>query len=313
MSFQTNQEITHAFLVATHHGRIVCFLNLLAFLSKPFVETGFNSKKSKRGLQNTATVKFTYIPSDKKVIAQLLYEGISNSKKKDKYHYWTNKNEQFTFNLSEYNCNKLFPGIYYPIIFYMFRHGLGIHNTMSTFEKLINPPLDPLLVEFIGIAEIAEYIDIDLHKHRITKKSITLISSPLLRTIETMSILMSMANRLPTKIYVLPCLHEFESADKKANGKCDNRKNKLHSPGFFSIINAENISKCIANTQKCTNFYSMFGLDVINKKKEIPRVLATLDKITPFVRENLFIDWSFFFNFDCTLHTFTEFFQNFTN
>lgn len=299
---QNKFEPSHIFLISTHHGRLVCFLNLLAFLNDQKINTGFNDVKSKKGLQNLATIKFYYDPAKCRLQAYLFFSGIENINKKDKYQYWTKSEISYTFKGEQ--IKKLFPNV--PIIFYMFRHGLGEHNLMKSYEKIYKPPFDALLINSVGIEHLAKNLKSDLKKYNVP---ITLISSPLLRTIETMALLITYMDdtSFPYEIYILPCLHEFASNEKKIDGRCDTNQNNLKAANKIFIFNAENKSKCIMKKALCTNFQNTFP-----KKVTSMAAFNTLNQISKETRNNLKINWMYFNDkSDCRNIVFTEFFQNF--
>jgi len=315
------KDVDKIFILSSHHGRIVCFLNRLASLSaiQP-QKIGFNEPKSKMGLKNAAVVKFVYDSDTKTVYARLLYEGVAANA--SKYNYWTTaQNNIYSFSLNDDNANQLFPDITGKIVFYMMRHGVGVHNKMSALAKVFFPPYDPLLIEDNGLDAAACILERDIV--RSISKNIFYLSSPLRRCIETMCLLLVRWTKQSTQqqvqtqqqskqskqtlqkvsktIYIVPCLHEFTSRDKKMDGKCDTQANSLKPKRWR---NAQNTSICLLDRSKCTTPQDTFANNNNKKARQILRNIPDTIGIK--------IDWSKFEMTNCNDTTlFTTFFRHF--
>lgn len=299
--FQQNrrQQVKHLFIIAAHHGRIVCFLNRLAFLSKQ--SSIFRDKN--KGLQNLAVVKFSVVPFDDdktncSVVAKLLFPGIQNDEKVSKkhYEYLTKFHQSFFLPIASLFGDEPLTA---PIVFYMIRHGRGEHNVLSKTQKFLRPVFspvyDPLLVTNEGIDDAATAINTDLLTYP-NAETIYLVSSPLRRCIETLALMYPTFQTNPKivrNIIILSCLHEFTASVKKKyaqTGHCDNdSSSRLQQSGRWNARNAQNTSMCIRDTQKCSKFQNTFGLSRQHRNINVQNTLQPLKTASTFR-----IVWTFF-------------------
>jgi len=303
----TRSKVKYLFIIAAHHGRIVCFLNRLAFLSQ---EPSIFRDKNK-ALQNLAVMKFSVVPLDDmkcSVAATLLFPGIKNDEKVSKkhYEYLTEFHQSFLLPVSSLFGDKPPTD---PIVFYMIRHGRGEHNVLSSTQKLwravSSPVYDPLLVTKEGIDDAARAIHRDLTTYP-QADTIHLVSSPLRRCIETLALMYPVFqdhDKIVKEIIILSCLHEFTASVKKRyaqTGQCDHDSNRLQPSGRWNALNAQNTSMCIRNTDKCTTFQDTFGLSRQHRNVKVKQTLRSLTKFIPIV-------WTFFNrSIDCKIILFPQ-------
>jgi broad specificity phosphatase PhoE len=294
LKLQVKGSSPNIFVITTHHARIICFFNKLRKLA------GSNTEE-KLAVRNLAVIKFTYIPGESIVIVELVCEGILNNKGHDK-QWTTSQNKFYIFKLTEHNSSLIFPGYMktsIPVILYMVRHGLGLHNKKANLFKLDFNLLklitsDPLLINDHGIAVAARAMKDDISQYN--TQSVYLVSSPLRRCIETMALLVlewKNAAQEPQKksqkavIYILPCLHELPAKDKKSHGQCDNDSNALQSNSrnrWFRWLHPENTSICISHTDSCKRLTDIFkGM----KKGDLLQKLQSQS-------QSISIDWSIY-------------------
>uniref|UniRef100_A0A6C0D0F0 Uncharacterized protein n=1 Tax=viral metagenome TaxID=1070528 RepID=A0A6C0D0F0_9ZZZZ len=270
-------SIVRVFL--THHGRLACLVNLLLTLnSTPGVK-----KPNRIYLKNNSVVKVVkYFDPDSqmwKIEISLVYEGTlpSSEMSKPKYPYWSLRSLENwqTFQVSQENFYKFFPGESENSINYFMRHGQAVHNQFTALQKWFKPLVkmvnsggsfwDSLLISNNGIQEAALFILGDLKNNYprdtvpTSPSSFYYFSSPLRRCLETMSFLIlflsyqeiqqkqqsrqKIASSPPVYSYsitILPCLHELSSV--KTNGQCDTISNKLAKTSLFT---PENASRCL--------------------------------------------------------------------
>lgn len=330
-------------VICSHHARIVCFLMKIASLSSPQIDVGFNNAKSKKGLQNVAAVKFSFLllGSDQSgvVLVELLYPGYSDpvaAGKKEKYDYWAAQGSGYVFLLSADICKQVFikdntnsNGAPISSVLYMVRHGQGEHNLSGLRNKLV---WDPLLVSDEGIKGATESICRDLKTSQTnsfhSEIKVGFFSSPLQRCIETLCLFFWYWNELSlsstlrgqildfppeeVSVQILPCIHELRASIKKGHldGSCDQPFNTLTAvPSWWKLWeygNFENTSKCLRNTDDCTN-PKEFLTTARNTKKSraVHQLLIKLQSIPI----NIQIDWELLkSNNPSCIHTlFTQF------
>jgi hypothetical protein len=294
-------DISHYFIIVSHHGRIRCFLNQIASCldSNHSLLQSRNRYGNKFILGNAAVVQFTYIPSKitPVVIVECIYEGFDRKSR----NLWTDKTPHKIEITKDSPLDTLFKSFSKPftkpVSFFMVRHGFGLHNSMSTLSKFFNPPYDPLLIDIGGIDEASNRIFT-----RIKGTPYTLCSSPLRRCIETLLFLLFTCPVTQSKklhkdkitIYILPCLHEFVSGDVKSNGKCDTLSNDLKSSQSRRWYEAaENTSICLNRNKSCKTIQQTFLKEKYTKKE----IEELIDKIHGMYNSRTTIDWYFFEKF----------------
>ena len=313
---QLKQKVSspNIFVIATHHARIICFFNKLRKLA------GSNTEE-KLAVRNVAVLKFTYIPgqSSSTVIVELVYEGIQN---KGYNNEWTmSQNKFYIFELTMDTSTHIFPGYTEtPVILYMVRHGLGLHNKKSNLLKLELNLLkwitsDPLLINDEGIEHAATAIKKDIDQYT-EYEGLYLVSSPLRRCIETMALLVlewkkQLSPSVPQEavIYILPCLHELPAKDKNSDGLCDNDNNALQ-PNSKRWLHPENTSICISNTDSCRTLSDVFKKQFVGMKHG--DILKKLQSQS----QSINIDWTIYehnIKGDCKRQVFSEFLKILAN
>lgn len=332
-------------VICSHHARIVCFLMKIASLSSPQIDIGFNNAKSKKGLQNVAVVKLSFLllGSDQSgvVLVELLYPGYSDpiaAGKKEKYDYWAAQGSGYVFLLSADICKQVFikddtnsNGAPISSVLYMVRHGQGEHNLSGLRNKLI---WDPLLVSDEGIKGATESICRDLKTSQTnsfhSEIKVGFFSSPLQRCIETLCLffyywnklslpLSTLRGQIPNfpsspsiSVQILPCIHELRASIKKGHldGSCDQPFNTLTAvPSWWKLWeygNFENTSKCLRNTDDCIKPKQFLTTTRNTKKSRAVHQLLT--KLQSF-RINIQMDWELLkSNNPSCIHTlFTQF------
>ena len=186
---QVKESSPDIFVITTHHARIICFFNKLRKLAGSKTE-------EKLAVRNLAVIKFTYIPGKSIVIVELVYEGIPNKGHRHDNQWTRNQNKFYIFKVRTETSSLIFPGYVNtptPVILYMVRHGLGLHNKKANLFKLDFNLLklitsDPLLINDDGIKDAAAVMKKDIAQYYNTG-SVYLVSSPLRRCIETMALL----------------------------------------------------------------------------------------------------------------------------
>ena len=238
---QSSQEVNS--LIVSHNGRIRCFLD--------FLESG----KGKIRLKNCAIIKLTLTPKNENqvsVIANIFYEGeISEKSTKQSYTYYK-KNDEICNSVKDKNTlgigkddNKIYN-------FYILRHGEGVHNTVSTLNKLVNKNvLDASLTNngYTQAENAAKQLEGITFQYYFV--------SDLKRTHQTLQTVRKVRNdKIELKAIVLPCNHEL-NYEEKINGNCDGKNAQL-----FSQLTAENISshKIGENTDlNWQHYYKFYG------------------------------------------------------
>lgn len=193
-------------ICGTHNNRLVCFL-------KKF-------KTKSNNFKNCAIIKCYKINNI--VNFEMIYEG---HLKKNGINHWTID----MFNKEFNNINIDIPN---NIEIYLVRHGNGTHNNLNIYEKVFNGTIDPSLDNVGAIQAIQA--GIFLKDYLKNSYNITFTASELIRTQQTIGLIMQQMNRQNENIIIVPCNHELLY---NINGGCNETINKMIK------INS-NIPKC---------------------------------------------------------------------
>ena len=210
---------------------------------------------------NAALLKMVVNESTISINMEYSGEVDPKEKKGDKYVYYINPNDDFTFSDRVRQGDFLtipFQPIVIPnlifrtekndtdYVFYLIRHGQGEHNVLKGFSKM-NAPIDANLTDE-GVAQAVRSGENFVKKRRGPNSALLLdylFGSDLRRTRDTIAaFLQPFPVNIGTlnhsdSIYVLPCAHELSYNVK--NGSCD---------GNQGITPNENKSSCTSKT--CT-------------------------------------------------------------
>jgi broad specificity phosphatase PhoE len=222
-------------LCVTHNNRLECFFRSI---EKDYPNKAFN---------NCVVIK-CYNENDK-LKFKMIYEGESYNSKHYKKTAWTINSFNNFFNNNNYNINNIILPKNTDIL--LIRHALGVHNKMSSLEILFNFKKDSQL-DVIGI-EQSERAGIFLKK-LLESKKLYFMASHLVRTQQTIAIIMKMIN-LRQPIYIVPCSHELNVVNNCYNSSCDNSILQK-----FPILS--NMPKCKDNSNSCNKLTNFSGVDV---------------------------------------------------
>ena len=218
-------------LCGTHNNRLECFFRSI---EKDYPNKAFN---------NCVVIK-CYNENDK-LKFKMIYEGESYNLKHYKKSAWTIDSFNNFFNNKNYNII-LPPNTDILLI----RHALGVHNKRSLLRTIFNFEKDSQL-DVIGI-EQSERAGIFLKSLRL--KNIYFMASHLVRTQQTIAIIMKMIN-LIKPIYIVPCAHELNLVNNCYNSSCDNSILQK-----FPILS--NMPKCRYNSNSCDKLTNFSGVDI---------------------------------------------------
>ena len=194
-------------LIASHSKRI-----------RSFIYKNFVNFKKKLRFRNCAILKIYYDTSNNKTLIELLYNGDTDkneNRKKSSYYTMESFNQ-----LNIYSNTLIVPN---NINIFLIRHAQGYHNANNTmFKKFIasfdNKILrDPQLTD-IGINQAnnaGKYLDDYFNINKLNKKLCLIFCSVLLRTRETINIILNNMKIYDKDIIILPCSSEISSFDEK--------------------------------------------------------------------------------------------------
>ncbi len=220
-------------LCGTHNNRLECFFRSI---EKDYPNKSFNNCVIIKCYHNNNKVKF-----------KMIYEGEPhNSKHLFIKNTWTLDSFNNFFNNNSYNI-LLPPNTDILLI----RHALGVHNKRSLLGTLFNFKKDSEL-DVIGIDQ-SERAGVFLKK-QLESKKIYFMASHLVRTQQTIAIIMKMLN-LIQPIYIVPYAHELNIVNNSYNSSCDNSILQK-----FPILS--NIPKCRDNTNSCDKLTNFSGVDL---------------------------------------------------
>jgi hypothetical protein len=223
-----NNNNINIILCGTHNNRLECYFKSIN--DKNFQTKSFNNCVIIKCYKSNNQVKFN-----------MIYEGEQHGN--DKVSISSIRNGTWDiisfnnyFNSKSYDIN-----LPMNTEIYLIRHALGVHNKMNIVQQIVNLKIDSEL-DIIGI-EQAKRTGIFLKgyiSNFYKQNSINFMASHLIRTQQTIGIIMTMLNII-SPIYIVPCSHELiYSGDKH----CD-------SLLIQKIPVASNIPKCRDNTNTC--------------------------------------------------------------
>ena len=218
-----------------------------------------NPKNSMHRFMNASVVKIEVTSSAIEI--SLIYNGnIGDDERKPKYIYYTIPGTTEFNDRVKQNHFQVIP--FMPVIipnngqfdvnnnekyvFYIMRHGQGVHNKMGTLDKLKNRPTDADLTD-LGMQQAAD-AGRGFGKRYPNLSFDYLFASDLRRTRDTLNIFLGASPELQTNnnlqdIIVLPCSHELDYKINKNTGSCD---------GMQSVTPFENTSSCLIGDCKQT-------------------------------------------------------------
>jgi len=141
---------------------------------------------------------------------------------------------------------KLPPVISNTHIFYLVRHGQGLHNATNTYGMTLDTPLTRLGYQQAERAGDALKQHIDRHHPQIPPQQYYFFVSDLLRTqqtCETISFRLFRANQYSDKFIVLPCAHEITTKGNN-KGNCDQVASESN---LYKKVARENYPSCTTN------------------------------------------------------------------
>ncbi len=222
-------------LCGTHNNRLECFFKSI---EKDYPNIAFNNCVIIRCYNENDKLKF-----------RMIYEGEDNqSKHLFIKNAWTIETFNFFFSNRNYNNNIIKLPKNTDVL--LIRHALGVHNKMSLLEKMFNFKKDSQL-DVIGI-EQSERAGIFL-RHHLKSKKLYFMASHLIRTQQTIAVIMKMLDILQT-IYIVPCAHELNLV---IGNNCDcNILQKFPIPS--------NMPKCRNNNNSCDKLTNYSGVSMYN-------------------------------------------------
>ena len=238
-------------IIATHQARIRCLLSDIL------------GKKIER-FMNGAVLRLELDNND--MSCTLVHEGELDptEKKSDRKYYVTNTSvtvdhfipEQFPeINNLEHSYKT--DGNNY--VFFLIRHGQGVHNTLKGIKKLRGDK-NPQLTDK-GVIQ-AENTGNAMKNDSEFQEAKYLFSSDLTRTIQTLVNVVNQSDTIVNNVggkelFVLPCCHELNYDNK---GSCDGSSKQMFT-GNENKTSCRSITECIQNEQGFSinwEFYSAF-------------------------------------------------------
>ena len=240
--------INTTIICATHNNR----------LKKIFKDLDKSLDKSApiRSFNNCAIIRF-YRDSDI-VKVEMIYEG-------DPYDKSMCGSESGCWNKDTFNNfyrDKTFSITMAPNTeVLLVRHGLGVHNQMSILQQAINLKKDSQLTE-IGIKQ-AEDAGLFL-KNYVNNRTLVFMASHLLRTQQTISVIMDALGKKQT-VYIVPYAHEINYVGSDNHilqympvainmPKCKSANNSCDKLTYFSGVNKYEGFEVDINWDYYTNF-----------------------------------------------------------
>ena len=219
-------------IIVTHQNRIKCFLN--SFM------------KIKHSLGNTSIIELTLKREKAEIryFIKLIYGGSTMSKHTLYFPKEDTKNKLYKFDEIQ-GTTPNFLGIEpsdvpenTELIFFLVRHGNGMHNQYKGVTKLKSLFRKDTLLTADGIQQAkdaGEFLKNYINQNNLNVK--TIFASDLKRTRQTLSVLVNNFEQIPTDIIVLPCAHELIYFDDQ---NCD--KKMLRE--IRGVMAGENIATC---------------------------------------------------------------------
>ena len=234
-------------VIATHQARIRCLLSDIL------------GKKIER-FMNGAVLRLEF--DNNGMSCTLVHQGEldPNEKKSDRKYYVTDTSvsvdhfipEEFPeFNSVDHSYKT--DGNNY--VFFLIRHGQGVHNTLKGMKKLRGDKNPELTDKGVIQAENTGNAMKDDPEFQEAKY---LFSSDLTRTIQTLVNVVKQCNTIDSKeLFVLPCSHELNYDNK---GSCDGSSKQMFT-GNENKTSCRSITDCIQEYEGFNinwNFYSEF-------------------------------------------------------
>jgi len=264
-------------VIATHNARIRCFLDM------------FFRVENEIRMKNCAIIRL--VINQNKIIIEMVYGGEldPNENKADREYYVANEGEKTSNSVirevvfqkqdfgfqqlgitSDVNIKELF-SIFDTYVFYIVRHGQGIHNLSGATHMILDTDVTPLGKE--QVRRSGEKLCEIMKKNDDAVLNFT-FASDLLRTRQTIiGLYQGIVNVVPNFIFpktiiILSCAHELKYSKK---GNCD----KISS--FLKVGARE-------NDPKCSNFTLLPQNKISNPNSECNQVYFNNTYIP--------IDWS---------------------
>jgi hypothetical protein len=234
-------------ICATHNNRLKCLFK------------GLEKSAPVKSFNNCAVIRF-YGESGR-VKIELIYEGDSHDKsicgspmgKGNGCWDKTSFNEYFNniYNLKLPQNTEVL----------LVRHGLGVHNQMSVLQQAFNLKKDSQLTE-IGIKQAEDAGN--FLKDYIQNTEFIFMASHLLRTQQTISVIMNTLNKKQT-VYIVPCAHELNYVGRDNHilqympvainmPKCKSANNSCGKLTYFSGVEKYKDFEVTINWDYYTNF-----------------------------------------------------------
>ena len=230
-------------LLVTHNGRIRCLLDLIKMSAIDEI-----TKKEVRFMNCCIlllSIEKSGFTLSLKYEGELADESIKKAKKEGRKYYSTENNNDIYIKFLEKKSSDLSLLQLKPediddktYNFYIIRHGDGVHNSMSAFQKATSSSVTDAELTLGGIrqAEKANKFLSSIQIHN-------LYTSDLKRTRQTLGKLIEGNKSIQAKeVVVLPCAHELDYVQGKS---CDAYQ------GVKSALSYENKPICSADKSTC--------------------------------------------------------------
>lgn len=214
---------TRNILLVSHSKRI-----------RAFVYKNFTNFEKKLRFRNCALLHIYFNINIQKTMIKLIYAGNTdkNENRKDTSYYTC----EYFNNLNIFSDTLIVPE---NLNIFLIRHAQGYHNANNTlFKKIIasfntNILRDPQLTN-IGMSQAekaGEYLDNYFTEHNLNRNLCITFCSVLLRTRETLNIILDKMKIYNTDMIILPCSNEIASFNEKEyiafdNHMCRNDENQ---------------------------------------------------------------------------------------
>ena len=263
-------------LIASHSKRI-----------RAFLYKNFKNFQKRYRFRNCAILKIYFDENIQKTLIKLIYVGNTdkNENRKDSSYYTCD----YFNNLNIYSDTLIVPN---NINVFLIRHAQGYHNANNTFFKKFIASFDskilkdPQLTKFgiIQSEKAGEYLDKYFEENKLNKKLCINFCSVLLRTRETLNIILDKMKIYDKDMIILPCSNEIASFDEKEYIAFDNHMCRNDE-------NQRELYKCdyIKGKEKNRNinwiYFNEFKQEY-NKKDDVNMIYQTYDILRKILKKN---------------------------
>ena len=200
---------------------------------RAFIYKNFNNFHKKYRFRNCAIIHIYFDIITKRTIIKLIYTGETdkNENRKDTSYYTI----EYFNNLDIFSESLIVPE---NLNIFIIRHAQGYHNANNTFLKKFIASFNTKILRDPQLTNIGEsqaekagnYLDSFFEKNKLNKKLCITFCSVLLRTRETLNIILDKMKIFNTDMIILPCSNEIASFDEKEyigfdNHMCKNDQN----------------------------------------------------------------------------------------